>query len=152
MPFTERPPGGDRTGTRHTAYAKQKIAEGVRRARRAEREANEEARNGLTAKKIRAKAEAAAFDQVFRDALEILREGEPEAAQRIVAIIRAGKDADALSAARELLDRTRGRPVQVQHSVSLAGQLSREEIAQLLAPAASLLGLEPPSTAADTRG
>ena len=66
------------------------------RGRRAEREANEEARNGLTAKKIRSKAEAAAFDQVFRDALEILREGEPEAAQRIVAIIRAGKDADAL--------------------------------------------------------
>ena len=96
MPFTERPPGGDRAGARHTAYAKQKIAEGVRRARRAEREANEEARNGLTAKKIRSKAEAAAFDQVFRDALEILREGEPEAAQRIVAIIRAGKDADAL--------------------------------------------------------
>lgn len=56
-------------------------------------------------------AEATAWRHAYTDAVLKLRlEGEMPAAERIIDIVKSGKDSDALAAAREVFNRTRGLP------------------------------------------
>jgi len=113
----------------HSAAAKDKIGASLRRAARVRREADEHANLPEVRKRLFQSAE----DRVYRDAMQTLRENEPLAAERIVAIIREGSDRDALSAAAELLDRTRGKPVQGVLTASVGpGVMLPEQARELL--------------------
>ena len=141
--WTKCPPGGDRSGSVQSERARRKISESMRRYHGVKRAAAEHA-NG---EQVRRRLFQAAEDKVYRDALEYLLAHQLEPAEALREIVGDPEHPDRMRAVGEWLDRTHGKPVQVQRTVALTGQLSREEIAQLLAPAAPLLGLEAPSTA-----
>ena len=147
MAWTKRPPGGDRSGTVQSERTRQKISESMRRPRR--EACGGGARHG---EQVRRRLFQDAEDKVYRDALEYLLAHQLEPAEALREIVGDRKHPDRMRAVGEWLDRTHGKPVQVQRTVALTGQLSREEIAQLLAPAAPLLGLEAPVTVATLQG
>ena len=113
----------------HTAESRRRIGAATRAREAAKRAARADARD----EKVRNKELRRAEREVFLDYLEKLRQAEPEAAERIIRIIRTGKDSDALAASKELLDRTRGRPVtpSVQLTAN-AGELTDEQAIALL--------------------
>jgi hypothetical protein len=130
----------------NSAATREKMSKSHSRRAAMKRAAAEHARDEKVRKRLFEDAE----DKVYRDALEYLLAHQLEPAEALREIVGDPRHPDRMRAEGEWLDRTHGNPVQVQRTVGLTGQLSREEIAQLLAPTAPLLGLEAPSTAADT--
>jgi hypothetical protein len=135
-----------RVGVKHNAATREKMKRAALKREAAKRVAREHVKQEAVQQRLKVNAETAAFDRVYRDALEYLLAHQIEPAEALREIVGDRKHPDRMRAVGEWLDRTHGKPVQVQRTVALTGQLSREEIAQLLAPAAPLLGLEAPVT------
>ncbi len=117
---------------KHTLMAKAKIKAAALAREAAKRVAREHVKSEAVQQKLRRRAEGEALSRIYTDALERLRNAEPEAAEAIVRGLRASKPSDQLAAARELLNRTRGLPVQELRSFSVSAELDDQTAAVLL--------------------
>ena len=96
-------------GRRQTEAAKRKVSI----SRRAHTEAKRQAAAHVRREEVQRRLINEAERCVVLDAIERLRrEGEPIAVETLKRVMQEGKDPDALAAARECFDRTRGRPMQ----------------------------------------
>ena len=113
-----------RVGVKHNAVTREKMRRAALKREAAKRVAREHVKQEAVQQRLKINAETAAFDKVYRDALEYLLAHQLEPAEALREIVGDRKHPDRMRAVGEWLDRTHGKPVQVQRTVALTGQLS----------------------------
>jgi ABC-type phosphate transport system auxiliary subunit len=122
-------------GRRHSEASKRLTSATLKARAEAKRLAAEHVAREDVRRELLHEAERA----VVLDAIEILRAGEPEAAQRLLELVRQREDgALSLQAIREAFDRVRGRPIQVQANINANTGVKQMSLAEIEAELAQL--------------